>query len=73
MGFYLLDELGPGHGGVGEFGFLSKGQGNLSWSCSYLLSLSLKPFQFHPGPLLHPEALYLPTSVSLCPCLPKDF
>lgn len=34
MGFYLLDKAGPGHGGVGELGFP-----NLSWSCSYPLSL----------------------------------
>lgn len=40
MGFYLLDKAGPGHGGVGELGFP-----NLSWSCSYPLSLSLKLFQ----------------------------
>lgn len=43
MGFCLCDEPGPGPVGVAEFGFLSKGPGNLSWSCSYLLS-KLKAF-----------------------------
>lgn len=38
MGFCLFDESGPGPVWVGEFDSLRKGQGNLSWSCSCLLS-----------------------------------
>lgn len=67
MGFYLLGEPGIGLGGVGELGLLS-------WSCSYLLSKLQAPSRFSLDHCCrHPEALHLPTSLSLCSCLFKGF